>query len=147
MTVTDAARVTTVRQRRAFVLPGSVQGTPISTLAAIAAPLPRAARRLPPSDRLRQGAMATSGGLSVLGATAGTGEGDPARGERGTRQVERPSPARHGARRQPGGEGDGPEGHHERYRERPTPGDHRRADAATPGPSPRRRPPSASSPS
>ncbi|MEV7158269.1 hypothetical protein AB0N77_27175 [Streptomyces misionensis] len=147
MTATDAARVTTVRQRRTFVLPGSVQGTPISTLAAITVPLP-VLRATFPHPTAYGRAMATWGGLSVPGATAGTGEGDPARGEHGTRQVERPSPARHGARRQPGGgEGEGPEGHHERYRERPTPGHRRRDDAATPGPSPRRRPSSASSPS
>jgi len=146
MTATDAARVTTVRQRRTFVLPGSVQGTPISTLAAITVPLP-VLRATFPHPTAYGRAMATWGGLSVSGATAGTGEGDPARGEHGTRQVERPSPARHGARRQPGGEGEGPEGHHERYRERPTPGHRRRDDAATPGPSSRRRPSSASSPS
>ncbi|SEE25391.1 Major Facilitator Superfamily protein [Streptomyces misionensis] len=40
MTVTDAARVTAVQRRRAFVLLGSVQGTLIFTLAAIAVPLP-----------------------------------------------------------------------------------------------------------
>lgn len=41
MTVTGAARVATMRHRRAFVLLGSVQTTLIFTLAAIAVPLPR----------------------------------------------------------------------------------------------------------
>ncbi|MFF3362058.1 hypothetical protein [Streptomyces misionensis] len=116
MTATDAARVTTVRQRRTFVLPGSVQGTPISTLAAITVPLP-VLRATFPHPTAYGRAMATWGGLSVPGATAGTGEGE------------------------------GPEGHHERHRERPRPGQRRRDDAATPGPSSRRRPSSASSPS
>ncbi|GAA3981400.1 MFS transporter [Streptomyces marokkonensis] len=71
MTATDAARVSTMRHRRVFVLLGSVQTTLIFTLAALAVPLPHIGREfdLERADLILLSAAygLTFGGLVLFG--------------------------------------------------------------------------------